>query len=478
MKQKRRGLTTLSILVAGTLAIAACGSDGDESTPTGSDKATESVTTDAVTDGTDAGTDADAVADGEIAIAEGVTVDTTECPSTWDNTGGITDDEIRIGTSGPQSGALAVGSQNIDSLRWYFDYVNETNPIDGKKLVLVDRDDAYEAGRAVANVREMLETENVFGFFAIVGTPIVAALEPIADEECVPLLLNGTGFPAFSDPANHPWTSIALLSYSTEPLIWCSAIVDEFGEGATVAALYANNDFGKAYQEGINDCVEAGQVDVVEEILHDPAAPDVSNEVTTLLASKADALLLGTSAAFCPQPLEPIAASDWRPLIFASSTCTALPIWTPFAEAAGELADGGYGVRIVTSSKPCGDPAYADDPAVQQMQQILDEYGDVQCEDGQYQNGLLNGMFTEYVLRSAAELPGGLTRTNVITAMWNADTSFDAMLGGTQRTDGVNDAFWVEAAQVQQLAVDGDELGFVSIGEVIDTEGQAGSFGG
>ncbi len=84
---------------------------------------------------------------------------------------------------------------------------------------------------------------------------------------------------------------------------------------------------------------------------------------------------------------------------------------------------------------------------------MLAEYGDVTCADGSYSTGVLYGQFVDDVLRSAAALPGGLNRVNLMTAVWNADTTNGTLLGGTLKLDGVNDAYWTEAAQIQEVQV-------------------------
>ncbi|MGI9644484.1 MAG: hypothetical protein ACR2O6_04160, partial [Ilumatobacteraceae bacterium] len=92
--------------------------------------------------------------------------------------------------------------------------------------------------------------------------------------------------------------------------------------------------------------------------------------------------------------------------------------------------------------------------------------------------GVLYGQFVEDVLRSAAALPGGLNRVNLMAATWNADTANDTLLGGTLKLDGVNDAYWTESAQIQEVQVVDGALTFVGIGDVVDFEGRGGSFGG
>ena len=74
-------------------------------------------------------------------------------------------------------------------------------------------------------------------------------------------------------------------------------------------------------------------------------------------------------------------------------------------------------------------------------------------------------------------MPGGLNRVNLMAAMWNADTTNDSLLGGTLKMDGVNDAYWTEAAQIQEVVVTDGALSYNPIGEVIDMEGEGGSIG-
>ena len=61
--------------------------------------------------------------------------------------------------------------------------------------------------------------------------------------------------------------------------------------------------------------VKIGDIDLIAEELHDPAAPDVTNEMTTLVASGAQVLVAGTTAAFCPQTVGTLAnIPSWRPM--------------------------------------------------------------------------------------------------------------------------------------------------------------------
>jgi len=440
----------------------------------------ETVTSEAETASTDTAASGEALPlEGQVEVAAGTTLDLDACPDDWDATQGVEGDEIRIGQSLPQSGQLAAFGAIGEGMQFVFDSINDTDPIDGKKLVLVTRDDGYEAGKAVANVEEMLDTDDIFAFAHMIGTPINFATRDITGAACVPQLFNSSGFPNWGDPVNYPWNTGNILAYSTESDIWCQDIVDSVGEGATVAALIMNNDFGLTYKAGLERCESDGNIEIVGMELHDPAAPDVTNEMTTLSATDADVFVAGTTAAFCPQTVAAVAGSEWRPTYYMSYTCNNLAsFFAPVQDLAGQLADEGSGVRMTNGIKVCGDPVYADDPYIQEVEQVLDEYGGVTCADGSYSTGYLYGLMVADVVRKAAALPGGLNRVNLMNAMWNWEYTPGALLGGTLKLDGVNDAYVTEAAQVQEVVVTDGNLSFNPLGDVVDFEGQTGSFQG
>lgn len=460
-----------SVAMATGLVLAACGSDDDN--------AASSVPPVTESSGSAPAVSGDQLAlVGAVEVGSGTTLELDNCPDDWNALEGVDGDEIRIGQTLAMSGQLASFGAIGDGMEMYFDYVNENDPIDGKKLVRIVKDDAYESGRAVANVEEMIDTEEIFAFAHFVGTPINFATRPITGEACIPQLFDGSGFPFWGDPANFPWTVGNVLNYVTEAQIWCDSIVEDFGEGATVAALLMNNDFGKTYQEALQGCADAGQIELVGQELHDQVAPDITNEMTTLIATGADVFVAGTTAAFCPQTVGSVAESQWRPGFYMSYTCNNLAsFFEPVKEQAELLSVEGSGVRTANSIKICGDPNHADDPAIIEIEEILAEYGAVTCADGTYSTGVLYGQYLVDVLRAAAELPGGLNRVNLMAAMWNADFTNDSLLGGTLKLDGVNDAYWSEAAQIQEVVVADGVLTFKSVGELIDKEGQGGSFG-
>jgi len=447
-----------AVLLALSLVAAACGDDDDD---TGT--ATEDTAEDG---GEDGGEDGDAGAtEGEIEVAEGTVINTDDCPSEWDAEAGLTDDEITLAMSLPESGPVAALGGLDDGMRAWFD---QMEPIDGRSINLVSADDAYTPDRALTNVEGFLESDDPFALVYLVGTPNVLAVRDIVQEECVPMLFNSTGYPGWGDPANYPWTIGGLMAYNTEANLWCRYINDEIGEDSTVAALYMDNDFGLSYEETINEC----DINVVESVRHDPAAADVTDEVTTLAASDADVVLLGTTGAPCPQAMAAIAQSSWDPTVIMSNTCQ--PIATYFAP----IDPAGEGVIVAATAKEAGE---LEDPAVQEAREALDAAG-LSADEGSFYTGVTFAHTVENILRQAAEMEGGLNRINLMRAVWNADTSNPLGLdGSTYVTDGVNDAYLVEAAQFVEYVppAEGETLGrYEPLGDIISVEGETGSVGG
>src|SRR5881227_406797 len=66
---------------------------------------------------------------------------------------GVTDTEVKIGTSAGLTGPIAVWGNRMARLgpQGYFKYINEQGGVHGRKLEQVLLDDAYEPPRSVAN---------------------------------------------------------------------------------------------------------------------------------------------------------------------------------------------------------------------------------------------------------------------------------------------------------------------------------------
>ncbi|MFN0090924.1 MAG: ABC transporter substrate-binding protein [Acidimicrobiales bacterium] len=461
---QRRGRAASALLAAAVLAGACGSSNAEEASPAGAPGAKTAPaagSSDPATWG---------VKEKTLVGPAGFRADLSACPAKWSDTAGLVDNEIRVAQSFVQSGSLAPFGQIVTGMKNYFDYVNETEGgVAGKRLTLITKDDGYEAARATSNVAELLETADPFVFATLAGTPANLATYDTINDACIPDLMVSSGHPAWGDPVNHPWVMGSFLPYSTEAQIWGAHLSETLGRGATVAALAMNNDFGATYRAEFERYAAANGLNLLRVVTHDPAAPNVTNELTTLASTNADAVILMTTSTYCTQAFKALAESTWKPkLKYVSQTCSGIQTYFKPAGAAG--ADW----IIAGSMKDVSDPEEQGDPFVKAAKAQLAK-ANLDPNSSQLGNGWWYAWGAAEVLRNAAKLAGGLTRTNVMLAARSLNTEHPMGFKGIRfATNGNLDAYPVEGAQLTKYSIaPGQEAGaHRKFGKPIDLDGQ------
>ncbi len=403
----------------------------------------------------------------------GFEADMSTCPADWSDTEGI-GDTIKIGHPGVQSGNLATYGNMGIGWEVYLDYVNESSGgVGGTPLELLRRDDGYEATRTIEVVDELLQTDKPL-FFHTLGSPNTLAVYDTLNNNCIPHLFVATGHPAWGDPENHPWTTGGIMSYATEAILWGAWIKENMADQlpVTISALVIDNDFGLAYEEGMAAYAEENP-DVVAEfnpIRHDPAAPTVTNEMTTISAADPDvfiAMTAGNPCLFAVQEAGNSGMNDGERVLFMPSVCKDP---NSFMLPAAEAADGWY--IVGGGQKVNTDPAYDDDAYIQFANEEL-EAADLDITVGLYFTGFASYAWpTVEVMRIANELPGGLSRTNLILASRAADLDAPFLIDGIDfAVNGNEDSYFIEGSDFSQWNAT-DET-WVQIGGVVDLNGSS-----
>jgi ABC-type branched-subunit amino acid transport system substrate-binding protein len=94
---------------------------------------------------------------------------------------GVTDTEIRFGMSAPFSGPAKELGQNLKlGIETAFKVVNAKGGVYGRQLRLIAADDGYEPARTAATMKDLYETDQVFGIIGNVGTPTAVVALPYA----------------------------------------------------------------------------------------------------------------------------------------------------------------------------------------------------------------------------------------------------------------------------------------------------------
>ncbi|MDG2261667.1 MAG: ABC transporter substrate-binding protein, partial [Actinomycetota bacterium] len=400
----------------------------------------------------------------------GFEIDLNDCPADWSNTAGLTDDQLRFGQTTVQSGNLAAYGNLSLGMQIWFDYISEQDVLSGRDIEFIIRDDGYVAAQTIEFTDELIESENIFLLQGL-GSPNGLAVYDKVNEECIPHPFYLSGHPAWGDPVNHPWTTSYQMSYSTEAVLWGTWIKVNLADElpVKVAGLIMDNDFGLAYEEGFKLYVE-NNPDVVSEfvpIRHDPAAPTLTNEVTTIAAASPDVFISMTAGNPCLLAIQEVEAAGLLETLSAAFTPSVCKGIAAYMAPAGDAADAWW--IVGGGAKDTTDTGKADEPFIAFVNNLISDAGE---DNGISLTG--EGVFRGYAFteafRIADALPGGMSRTNLMLALRNFRIFHPGLLDGLEtELLGAADAYFVEGSEYSQFSA-ADQT-WTQIGDVVDANG-------
>ena len=169
---------------------------------------------------------------------------------------GVTDTTIKIGNvmpySGPGSAYAPIGKTEAA----YFKMINDQGGINGRKIDFISYDDGYSPPKTVEQVRKLVESDEVFVLFNVVGTPGNSAIQKYVNSKKVPHLFISSGAAKFDDPEHFPWSMAWWPGYRSEARIYAKYIQQNFPD-KTIGILYQNDDYGKEYLVGFHEAFGA-----------------------------------------------------------------------------------------------------------------------------------------------------------------------------------------------------------------------------
>lgn len=119
--------------------------------------------------------------------------------------------DIVLGQSAPLSGSFAgQGTAYRDGALLFFNQINASGGINGRKIQLITLDDGYKAETAAENAKKLIEQENVLALFNFMFTNAIRGSMPVAVKAKVPYLSPYGGHPElFSDKSGWVFTTRA-----------------------------------------------------------------------------------------------------------------------------------------------------------------------------------------------------------------------------------------------------------------------------
>ena len=84
---------------------------------------------------------------------------------------GVTSSTIKLGITLPLTGSASYGYKELPgAMKAYFDYVNANGGVNGRKISLVVKNDAYLPKQAIQNTQDLIGKDKVFAIVGALGT--------------------------------------------------------------------------------------------------------------------------------------------------------------------------------------------------------------------------------------------------------------------------------------------------------------------
>jgi ABC-type branched-subunit amino acid transport system substrate-binding protein len=376
---------------------------------------------------------------------------------------GASDTEIKIGQTIPLSGPASAygGIGKVQAA--YVRMINEQGGVNGRKINLIQYDDAYSPPKTVEQVRKLVEGDEVLTTFQIIGTPPNAAVQKYLNDKKVPQLLASTGATRFTDPKHFPWTIAYNPNYQAEAHIYAKFILANY-PNAKIGILYQNDDLGKDYVKGLKDALGAKASSmIVAEKSYELSDPTVDSQMVTLKASGADLFYNMTTPKFGAQAIKKAAELGWKPVQILDINAT--PVSQTLIPAGLENAKD---IISVNYGKDPLDPQWANDEGMKRYKAFMAKYApNEDANSGIATYGYSTAALLVQILKQCGD---DLTRANIMKQATNikpfvVDLALPGMTVSTEPDD------WRINKQFQMMKFDGQR--WVLFGSILTDDFKA-----
>ena len=266
---------------------------------------------------------------------------------------GVTDTEITIGLTTPLSGPAAAWGNTAVAMEAWARYLNDQGGINGRKIKVELKDDGYNPGRAVANLKEM--KDSVFLNVGLLGSAVLnAAKEDVAEYKL--LTINPYGDVAIwakQPKAKLRYVFVNYPDYADEAEFLVKQSVELLG-ARKVAVFYQNDDYGKGGLEGVNRGLKGlgGKGSLAGAVAYEVTDRELGTHALKLKESGADAVIIYSTITHGANIVKEMAKAGYRPKILASFP---LGDYTIMYKLLGELWEGAHFAQPnISAAEPAG----------------------------------------------------------------------------------------------------------------------------
>ena len=166
---------------------------------------------------------------------------------------GVTSGSIKVGHIGIYSGPVGSFGDDLSYAgRAKLQEINDGGGINGRKLDVLVRDDAWDGTKGMNAARDLVEREKVFAICCIMSVNTSDPLTPYLDEKKIPHVgADGWGEPQYKGE----WTFPVSASAVTEAHMLAKYQAEKQA-AKRVAILYINNPTGRAYVKAYDEVIK------------------------------------------------------------------------------------------------------------------------------------------------------------------------------------------------------------------------------
>jgi branched-chain amino acid transport system substrate-binding protein len=242
---------------------------------------------------------------------------TFSTPLSAQNTPGVTDKEILIGSCSALEGpSHFLGTETVAGAKAYFAMINDAGGVDGRKLKLLAYDDSYDPAKTEACFNRLLE-QKVFALGFFVGTPTAVKYIPMAESNKIPVVGLFTGAQTLYVPLRH-WVINVRASYFDETREQIDGLWGTLGY-KKIGVIYPEDAFGAAVLEGVKAALKAHGAEPIAVASYQRQTAQVGGAIDTVKAANPEAVVVvGPSNTVAPI-LKQSHAKGWKPLFLTVS---------------------------------------------------------------------------------------------------------------------------------------------------------------
>jgi ABC-type branched-subunit amino acid transport system substrate-binding protein len=207
------------------------------------------------------------------------------------STPGVTDTEIRLGSSSALTGhASFLGTQYSKGSLAYFQKVNAEGGIHGRSISLIQLDDQYDPDQCFSNTEKLIDDPKIFMLFDYVGTPTSVRTIELIQEAKMPALGYLTGAEQLRTPFR-PYMFHVRDSYFAEAEGAVAYFADTL-DIKNIGVMYQNDAFGQAVLTGVQLALQRRGMQAVGTATYERGSLEVSAAMEDLRSSGAAAIVL------------------------------------------------------------------------------------------------------------------------------------------------------------------------------------------